>query len=186
MSQVSFGRSLLVSHADYEDYPAPYGIDGPTGCLGPNYDIFNPTWPNTCPYVTNVGGTKLYAGQSVNHSESAVFDPAPPGGANFSSGGGFSNVYPIPGYQASAVATFFEKYNPPYPYYSGLVNNTGDIQTHPNVSALAGNSGGIYNRIGRGVPDVSANSDNIAVSACRLKIKMNGADKGSDISRRKL
>ncbi|GAB7357186.1 hypothetical protein MBLNU459_g8174t2 [Dothideomycetes sp. NU459] len=160
------GVSFLFASGDsgVSTYPTPYGIDGPTGCLGPNLDIFNPTWPNTCPYVTNVGGTKVYPGYSVSDPESAVYDPA--GGAyavNFSSGGGFSNVYPIPDYQAAAVATFFESHNPPYPYYSGLVNDTLDIQTLPNISALAGSSGGIYNRIGRGVPDVSANSDNIAI-----------------------
>lgn len=31
------------------------------------------------------------------------------------------------------------------------------------MTALAGDTGGIYNRIGRGVPDVAANGDNIAV-----------------------
>lgn len=31
------------------------------------------------------------------------------------------------------------------------------------MGALAGSTGGIYNRIGRGIPDVSANGDNIAV-----------------------
>lgn len=153
----------------FVDYPAPYGIDGPTGCLGPNLDIFNPTWPNTCPYVTDVGGTKVYPGYTVHDPESAVFDPAGSSyGVNFSSGGGFSNVYPIPDYQAAAVATFFEKHNPPHPYYSGLVNDTGDIQMLPNVSALAGSSGGTYNRIRRGVPDVSANSDNIGVSSAQF------------------
>lgn len=101
----------------------------------------------------------------MNESESAVFDPAGhPYHVNFSSGGGFSNVYSIPDYQASAVAKFFQDYNPSYPYYSALVNDTDDIQALPNVTALAGATGGIYNRIGRGVPDVAANGDNIAVS----------------------
>jgi tripeptidyl-peptidase-1 len=144
------------------DYPGD--IDGPTGCLGPDLNIFNPTWPNTCPYVTNVGATKVYPGKTVYDPESAVYDPAGhPYSVNFSSGGGFSNVYPIPKYQQSAVATFFEKHNPPYKYYSALAADTGDIQKLPNVGALAGNSGGIYNRIGRGVPDLAANGDNIAV-----------------------
>jgi tripeptidyl-peptidase-1 len=89
----------------------------------------------------------------VNDPESAVYDPAGfPYSVNFSSGGGFSNVYPVPAH------------NPPYPYYSGLVADTGDIQTLPDVAALAGSTGGIYNRIGRGVPDVAAVGDNIAVS----------------------
>lgn len=115
--------------------------------------------------MTNVGATKVYPGKTVHDPESAVFDPAGyPYSVNYSSGGGFSNVYPVPDYQAKAVATFFKEHNPPYPYYSGLINDTGDIQTLPDVGALAGNTGGIYNRIGRGIPDVAANGDNIAVS----------------------
>jgi tripeptidyl-peptidase-1 len=31
-----------------------------------------------------------------------------------------------------------------------------------DITALASNTGGVYNRIGRGVPDVSANGDNTA------------------------
>lgn len=105
--------------------------------------------------------------------ESAVYDPAGhPYSVNFSSGGGFSNVYPIPKYQQSAVATFFEKHNPPYKYYSALAPDTGDIQKLPDIGALAGNSGGIYNRIGRGVPDVAANGDNIAVRILNFEMNL--------------
>jgi tripeptidyl-peptidase I len=156
---------LLYPKTDtYIGYPAPYGIDGPTGCLGPGLNIFNPTWPGTCPYVTSVGATKVYPGYTVSDPESAVYDPAgDPYAVNYSSGGGFSNVYPIPDYQAAQVATFFKQHNPPYPYYSALSNNTGDIKLLPDVGALAGSTGGIYNRIGRGIPDVAANGDNIAV-----------------------
>lgn len=146
------------------DYPAPYAIDGPTGCLGPNLDIFNPTWPGTCPFVTSVGATKVYPGHTVNEPESAVYDPAGyPYSVNYSSGGGFSNLYSIPEYQADAVATYFKKHDPKYPYYSALAPDTGDIRLLVDVGALAGSTGGIYNRIGRGIPDVSANGDNIAV-----------------------
>ena len=81
---------------------------------------------------------------------------------NFSSGGGFSNVYPVPSYQASAVASFFAEHNPSYPSYSALSADAPN-PVLPNVTALAGNTSGIYNRIGRGVPDVSAVGDNIAV-----------------------
>jgi tripeptidyl-peptidase I len=165
------GVSFLFASGDagVANYPEPYGTDGPTGCIGPDLNIFNPTWPNTCPNVTNVGATKVYPGSTVYqaHPESAVYDPAGhPYHVNYSSGGGFSNVYSVPKYQKSAVATFFQEHNPPYPYYSGLANETGDvhdIDALPDIAALAGNSGGIYNRIGRGVPDVAANGDNIAV-----------------------
>jgi tripeptidyl-peptidase-1 len=137
---------------------------GPTGCIGNKLNVFNPTWPNTCPYVTNVGATKVYPGKTVLDPESAVFDPAGhPYSVNYSSGGGFSNVFPIPDYQQNAVATFFKKHNPPYPYYSALAPETNDIQQMIDIDSLVGNTGGVYNRIGRGVPDVAANGDNIVV-----------------------
>jgi tripeptidyl-peptidase I len=47
------------------------------------------------------------------------------------------------------VATYLQTSNPPYPYYEGGQN--------------IGKNGGLYNRLGRGYPDVAANGDNIAV-----------------------
>jgi tripeptidyl-peptidase-1 len=143
------GVSILFASGDsgVSNYPAPYGTDGPTGCLGKDL------------YVTNVGATKVYPGKTVFEPESAVYDPAGyPYHVNYSSGGGFSNVYPIPDYQASAVATFFKDHNPPYASYAGLITDNQQV----GIGSL-GATGGIYNRIGRGVPDVAANGDNIAV-----------------------
>ena len=162
------GVSFLFASGDtgVGQYPNKYGgFDGPTGCLGPDLNVFNPTWPNTCPYVTAVGATKVYPGHSVFDAmpESAVYDPAGhPYSVNYSSGGGFSNVYAAPSYQKSAIATYFAEHDPGLPHYSGLAQVTSDLYALPNVTALAGSSGGIYNRIGRGVPDVAANGDNIA------------------------
>ncbi|KAI1331621.1 putative protease S8 tripeptidyl peptidase I [Xylariaceae sp. FL0255] len=156
------GISFVFASGDsgVSDYP---GTDTSTGCLGPNLDVFNPTWPNNCPWVTNVGATKVYPGHTVFEPESAVYDPAGhPYSVNYSSGGGFSNVYPVPKYQKAAVDTFFKDHNPPYPYYSALSPNAPNPAL-PNITALQGNTGGIYNRIGRGIPDVAANGDNIAV-----------------------
>ena len=107
-----------------------------------------------------MGATKVYPGHKVTdpQPESAVLDPAYP---PYSSGGGFSNIYPIPDYQTKAVANYFANYSPPYPYYSALSPDSSEV---PNITAIVGNSNGIYNRIGRGIPDVSANGDNDAVS----------------------
>ena len=58
------------------------------------------------------------------------------------------------------MSTFFEDYDPPYPFYSSLANATGNITQLPDLGALAGSTGGVYNRIGRGFPDVSANGVN--------------------------
>ena len=61
---------------------------------------------SSCPYITNVGATKVYPNKTVTDPECAVVDPkGQPYSVAFSSGGGFSNIYPIPAYQAKAVAT---------------------------------------------------------------------------------
>ena len=67
----------------------------------------------------------------------------------------------IPEYQKSAVETYFSKHNPPYKYYSELVNDTSEIN---NLGA----HGGVYNRIGRGIPDVSNTTNPIPIIAYML------------------
>ncbi|KAH8762741.1 peptidase S8/S53 domain-containing protein [Hyaloscypha sp. PMI_1271] len=155
------GVSFLYASGDsgVSNYPTSFGgTDGPIGCLGPKGNIFNPTWPGTCPFVTSVRAIKVYLGYTVNDPESAVLDPAfPP----YSSGGGFSNIYPIPDYQAKAVATYFDKHSPPYQYYSALSPDSSEMCTGQFVPGGSATD----NRIGRGIPDVSANGDNDAVYA---------------------
>ncbi|ORY14368.1 peptidase S8/S53 domain-containing protein [Clohesyomyces aquaticus] len=142
------GVSIFVASGDNGVGGIPGG-GAANGCLGPDAAIFSPTQPNSCPWLTNVGGTKVYPGKSVFDPESAVLDPAgQPYRYTLASGGGFSNIFTIPDYQQKAVSTFFQEHNPPYPYYVG-----GNYSTTQN---------GLYNRNGRGIPDVAANSDNIA------------------------
>lgn len=143
------GVSIFVASGDTGVGGIP-GDGAANGCLGPNATIFSPTQPNSCPWLTNVGATKVYPGRTVFEPESAANDPPHNPYRNaYSSGGGFSNIFTVPDYQAQAVADYFENHNPPYPYYyDGQYNSTG---------------GGLYNRNGRGIPDVAANGDNIAV-----------------------
>ena len=109
-------------------------------CLGWNKTIFSPGWPNNCPYVTNVGATKLYPNQSVTDPESAVVDlPGQPWPFPFSSGGGFSNIYPRPDYQGHLVDKYLRDHTPPYPHYE--VKNGGN--------SGFGKNGGLYTRNGR-------------------------------------
>ncbi|MCJ1282915.1 Tripeptidyl-peptidase sed1 [Xylographa opegraphella] len=137
------GVSIVVASGD-SGVAGPAGDDNPDGCLGPNGTIFSPDFPATCPYLTTLGATFLPPGANVKtDSEVAV--------TRFPSGGGFSNIYPIPSYQKSAVATYFATSNPPYPYYSSVGNNS------------FGANGGIYNRLGRGYPDFSAIGDNVVI-----------------------
>ncbi|OTA00191.1 tripeptide peptidase [Trichoderma parareesei] len=108
-------------------------------CLGPKRNIFTPGEPASCPYVTSVGATTLPSGEQPGDAETAV--------TTFSSGGGFSNIWTTPSYQADAIASYFANHDPGYASYN---TSGGVIPT----------TGGIYNRAGRGYPDVSAVGDN--------------------------
>lgn len=138
------GHSIFFASGD-AGVAGPAGDDSTNGCLGNKSTVFSPAFPNSCPYITNVGATKVYPGKTINDPESAVNDPS----ISYSSGGGFSNIYPIPDYQKEAVATYFKQHRPSYKYYTNGTN--------------LGAGEGVYNRAGRGYPDVAANGDNIAV-----------------------
>ncbi|TQV95436.1 aorsin [Cordyceps javanica] len=120
------------------------GVAGGHGgdCKGKNGEVFNPASPGSCPYVTSVGAVYIPEGNSIDDDEVAT--------ESFASGGGFSNIWPQPDYQKSAVSSWFSKHDPGFPNYS---TKDGVIPT----------SGGIYNKAGRGFPDVAALGDNGAM-----------------------
>ncbi|KAL9093502.1 MAG: hypothetical protein Q9165_003897 [Trypethelium subeluteriae] len=145
------GITFVWASGDYGVASFP-GDDGDQGCLGDNQTIYNPSFP-TCPYVTNVGATRLYDNQTVNDPESALQANLGPGAELFASAGGFANYFPVPDYQTDAVATYFANHDPGLPYY--IANDDAS-----NI----GEGGGIYNRAGRGFPDVSANGAELLAS----------------------
>jgi tripeptidyl-peptidase I len=108
------------------------GVASRSGCLGNSGETFAPGFPASCPYVTSVGATQVNQGAAITDVESAVSDPA----ENFYSGGGFSNYFAAPSYQASALKTYFADHKPPY-------------------------AASVYNASGRGFPDVAAVGLNI-------------------------
>jgi tripeptidyl-peptidase-1 len=118
-------------------------VTGDNGCLGPDMAIFNPDFPASCPYILTVGSTVL-TGSAKADDERAT--------TRFPSGGGFSNIYPIPSYQADAVNAYV---------------NSADGQKYQSYDTTGGvvpaSTSGRYNRAGRGYPDVSAVGDNIVV-----------------------
>ncbi len=92
---------------------------------------------SSCPYLTNVGATKVYPNRTVYEPESACNDLAgEPYRVAYSSGGGFSNYYPTPDYQKAAIKIYFDRHDPKYKYYKGFEE--------------LGKEGGLYNRLGRG------------------------------------
>ncbi|KAI9757050.1 MAG: hypothetical protein M4579_003619 [Chaenotheca gracillima] len=126
------GVTVLYSSGDY-------GVAGNGGqCIDPttgefndgSSGIFNPSFPSTCPYVTAVGATQVNPGSSVLKPESACEQV-------IYSGGGFSNVFPIPSYQSAAVNSYFANHNPPYG--SDRFNNSKTVRGYPDISANGAN-----------------------------------------------
>jgi tripeptidyl-peptidase-1 len=138
------GHSILFASGDYGVASFPGDGGAANGCLGPEAKIFSPQYPGNCPYVTSVGGTMLYADQTIEDPESAMQVNLGGSMTNFSSAGGFSNYFPQPSYQVEAVEEYFRTANLSYPYYSEF---SVDFNT----------TTGLYNRIGRGYPDVASN-----------------------------
>lgn len=97
------------------------GDGGVSGAEGGTCTQFVPTFPATCPFVTSVGATQ-------------GFDPEVPLSSN---SGGFSNIFPVPSYQRTAVSKY--------------------LQT------LGSTNAGLFNKSGRGFPDVSAQGANIPI-----------------------
>ncbi|KAK3642200.1 Tripeptidyl-peptidase sed1 [Elasticomyces elasticus] len=152
------GISVCVSSGD-SGVAGPPGDGNADGCLGTG-QIFSPDFAATCPYITTLGATVLPPGADVRKDQEVAV-------TRFPSGGGFSNIYPIPTYQASAVAGYFKNHNPSYPYYETTDNKT------------IGANGGIYNRIGRAYPDFAAIGDNVAIYNQGALIRIGGTSASS-------
>ncbi|XP_069825383.1 tripeptidyl-peptidase 1 [Dendropsophus ebraccatus] len=111
------------------------GDDG-AGCrqVSKDKNVFRPSFPASSPYVTTVGGTSFKNPFQVTYEVT-----------DYISGGGFSNVFLMPDYQASAVSKYF----------------TSSVKIPPES---------YYNRSGRAYPDVAALSDNYWVVTNRVPI----------------
>ena len=94
---------------------------------GTNRTVFLPCFPASCPYVTTVGATKDFNPEVVAINNSI----------GYSSGGGFSNYFKRPRYQADVVDAY--------------------------VESLGDQYAGLYNRSSRGYPDVSAQGFDYAI-----------------------
>ncbi|KAI9889333.1 MAG: vesicle formation at the endoplasmic reticulum [Vezdaea aestivalis] len=88
---------------------------------GTNATAFTPYFPASCPFVTSVGGTT-----GANPERAARF-----------SGGGFSNIFPVPSWQQGSVAEYMRR--------------------------LGSNQTGLFNASGRGIPDVAAHGNNFQI-----------------------
>merc|ERR1719506_3168448 len=113
------GLSILFASGDQ-------GVCGRSGCGGGIFGgakRFKPDFPAGSPYITSVGGTDFL---SYTVGEEQVWSDG---------GGGFSDTFAIPAYQADAVAAYKARSDADLPdpsYY----NNTG--RGYPDVAALGG------------------------------------------------
>lgn len=90
--------------------------------------IFNPSFPSTCPWVTSVGATEVMRGSSVR-SEEVTCETV------VRSGGGFSNVFGVPGYQEEVMEWYLGGLGGRYKGYEGRYNDSGAARGYPDVSA---------------------------------------------------
>eukprot|EP01114_Cavostelium_apophysatum_P020191 TRINITY_DN6700_c0_g1_i1.p1 TRINITY_DN6700_c0_g1~~TRINITY_DN6700_c0_g1_i1.p1 ORF type:complete len:755 (-),score=176.12 TRINITY_DN6700_c0_g1_i1:27-2291(-) len=111
-------------------------------------DPFTPYFPPSSPYVTAVGGTMLSTQITPICSEQSVMGSVPIDcfqvgertsstavGSSITTGGGTSNVFPLPDYQVNnpAVQNYINSLHIPVQYW----NTTGRV--YPDISALAHN-----------------------------------------------
>lgn len=99
------------------------GDQGVWGREGMSGDVFHPDFPGASPYITAVGGTNFVSQSHIGDEE--VWNDG---------GGGFSDTFDIPDYQANAVAGYFKSGVdlPDSHYYNA--NGRG----YPDVAALGG------------------------------------------------
>jgi tripeptidyl-peptidase I len=105
------GHTVLFASGDYG--VGSFGGDGAdNGCYKGNRHVFNPQYVSGCPWVTSVGATALYPGQTILDAESAMKVDLGPGAHKFATSGGFSNYFPRAWYQEAAVSEWFQNHDP--------------------------------------------------------------------------
>ncbi|KAI0870438.1 peptidase S8/S53 domain-containing protein [Hypoxylon argillaceum] len=124
------GVTLLFSSGDT-------GVAGNSGrCLldngaptpvGASYGRFNPLFPASCPWITSVGGSALPANGSVGDRQVVAYE--------FSPGGGFSNLFPLPDYQAATIASYYAAHDPGY--NSSRYNSSQAVRGFPDVAVAS-------------------------------------------------
>lgn len=129
--------------------------DSGAGCrhLTKAKNSFRPSFPASSPYVTTVGGTSFKNPFKMTYEVT-----------DYISGGGFSNVFPMPDYQVSAVQSYLKGVTalPPQTYY----NTSG--RAYPDLAALSDNYWVVANRVP--IPWVSGTSASTPVVGGMLSL----------------
>jgi len=152
--------------------------DGDTGAgdLGalpmsnPTCDVLHPDWPSQSPFVTAVGSTIItpYAepicyltaaegGIDCSHNPLGEISVSVDQGLFWTTGGGFSNIQPMPGYQSSFVSAYLNQ----------------------NTTTLPPSS--VFNSAGRAYPDVVTVGHNLMVALGGKFIPVDGTSASAPI-----
>lgn len=126
------GTSVIIASGDSGVAARSTDDGNADGCLGKG-EVFNPDFPASCPYITAAGATFLPPGGNPNMDQEVAV-------TRFPSGGGFSNIYPRPAYQNTAVNTYLTQHTPTYKTYntSGM-NNPPESVTNGGKSSKSTN-----------------------------------------------
>lgn len=107
------GVTLLFASGDYG-----VGDNGTCYSSADNTTYeFLPSFPSSCPYVTNVGGTRDFP-------ETAMYAPSLVSDSVYASGGGFSNYFGVPNYQRDTAGKYIAGLNG---LYDGFYNKSGKL-----------------------------------------------------------
>ena len=177
--------SVLFSSGD-SGVANRYNAGYPNSCLNALEDYvdnngtrFSPSFPVNCPYVTAgkfttaafaayleqlltlfiVGGTELI-GNSTSSGEKAAGKASATGLTDYYSGGGFSNYFELPSYQADAVTNFLTNYGPDYG--PNVYNTSGKARGFPDVAAIGLNGVTVFNGTTLSVGGTSLSSPIVA------------------------
>ncbi|KAF2232132.1 subtilisin-like protein [Viridothelium virens] len=176
------GVSVLFASGD-SGVANRYNAGYPNSCLNDenlyvdnNGTRFSPSFPVNCPYVTAVGATFL-KNSSIAGGEVAVADPDPSNQfLDFYSGGGFSNVFELPSYQADAVNNYLKNYNPGYG--PNVYNQSGNARGFPDVAAIGLKVVTVFNGKTLAVGGTSASCPIVASIVTLLNERRLAAGKG--------
>jgi tripeptidyl-peptidase-1 len=94
--------------------------------VGASCSTFQVLQSASCPYITAVGATQIPDGGNIASGEVAA-------SSYWSTGGGFSNYWALPSWQASAMKTYYASYAPTYT--SKQYNNSQAVRGYPDISA---------------------------------------------------
>ncbi|KAL2177315.1 peptidase S8/S53 domain-containing protein [Thermothelomyces heterothallicus CBS 202.75] len=163
------------------------------GCLGPDRAVFSPRVMANCPYVLSVGATALVEPEQQQQQQQHAVRAGTGTGTGtgtgngkeprlvevaartFASGGGFSNIFGRPKWQDRHVREYLRKANLSELGYDNAAGVSFDSLRPPPAS------GKLFNRLGRGYPDVAAAGQNFRVVLRGYPNRMHGTSAAAPV-----